>query len=167
MPPMNRRQFLHNLGVSAASLPFLSALPSLNGAPEIQKRQRVVIMFSPNGTLPNEFWPDQEGEDFHFKSILEPLEPFKKQTLLLNGVYNKVLGDGDQHMRGMSCLLTGSPLLPGNIMGAAANPRGGPEAFPSTKSSANFVRATRQRARGLDPWSLVWRFQTARIPGPA
>jgi hypothetical protein len=71
-----------------------------------QRRQRLIIMFSPNGTLPEQFWPDQEGEDFQFKSILEPLAPFRDRTLLLNGVYNKIRGDGDQHMRGMSCLLT-------------------------------------------------------------
>ena len=168
MPPMNRRQFLHNLGVSAASLPFLSALPSLTGAPEVQKRQRVVIMFSPNGTLPNEFWPDQEGEDFQFKSILEPLEPFKKQTLLLNGVYNKVLGDGDQHMRGMSCLLTGSPLLPGNIMGGGGQPAGWAGSISIDQELQKFCQgneATRTRFGSLefgvavpnraDPWTRM------------
>ena len=121
---MHRRQFLRQFGVSAASLPFLSSLPSLTGAPESKKRQRMVIMFSPNGTLPGEFWPEQTGEDFQFKSILEPLEPFKSKTLLLKGVYNRIAGDGDQHMRGMSCLLTASKLLPGNIMGGGGQPAG-------------------------------------------
>src|SRR5436190_8507721 len=96
---LNRRQFLRDLGVSAAALPFLAGLPSLTGAPLPQRRQRLVIMFSPNGTLPNQFWPDQEGADFEFKSILKPLEPFRGRTLLLNGIYNKIRGDGDSHMR--------------------------------------------------------------------
>ncbi|OYW28868.1 MAG: hypothetical protein B7Z47_05375, partial [Chthoniobacter sp. 12-60-6] len=72
-----RRQFLRDLGISAGALPFLAGLPSITGAPAPQKKQRLIIMFSPNGTLPNEFWPDQEGADFSFKSILKPLEPFK------------------------------------------------------------------------------------------
>src|SRR6187402_2351614 len=114
---LNRRQFLRHLGVSAAALPFLSGLPSLTGAPLPQKRQRVIIMFSPNGALPNEFWPETSPEGLILKSILQPLEPFKKQTLMLNGVCNKIHGDGDSHMRGMSCLLTASELLPGNIRG--------------------------------------------------
>jgi hypothetical protein len=124
MNPINRREFLRNLGVSAASLPFLAGLPSLAGAAEPRRRQRLIIMFSPNGTLPTEFWPDTEGEAFELKSILQPLEPFKSKTLLLKGVYNKIKGDGDQHMRGMSCLLTADRLLPGNIMGGGGAPAG-------------------------------------------
>ena len=81
-------------------------------------------MFSPNGTLPSEFWPEEEGDQFQFKSILAPLEPFKNKTLLLKGVFNKITGDGDHHMRGMSCLLTASRLLPGNIMGGGGAPSG-------------------------------------------
>lgn len=120
---LNRREFLRHLGVSAAALPFLAGLPSLRAATLPQKRQRVVIMFSPNGTLPNEFWPDA-GDTLNFKSILAPLEPFKERTLVLNGIYNKVRGDGDNHMRGMSCLLTANELLPGNIRGGGGNPAG-------------------------------------------
>src|ERR1700704_5735709 len=100
MSPLNRRQFLPPLGVSTAALPFLAGLPSLTGAPLPQRRQRLVIMFSPNGTLPNEFFPDAGGE-LVLKSILTPLEPFKNHTLVLNGVCNKIRGDGDNHMRGM------------------------------------------------------------------
>jgi hypothetical protein len=121
---LHRRQFLRDLGLSAATLPFLSGLPSLTGAPTPLRRQRLIIMFSPNGTLPQDFWPDQEGENFEFKPILKPLEPFKKRTLILNGIYNRVRGDGDNHMRGMSCLLTGTELLPGNIRGGGGNPAG-------------------------------------------
>jgi hypothetical protein len=58
MSTLNRRQFLRRLGVSSAALPFLAGLPSLVGATAPQRRQRVIILFSPNGTLPNEFWPD-------------------------------------------------------------------------------------------------------------
>src|SRR5687767_11846995 len=118
---LNRRQFLRHLGVSTAALPFLAGLPSLSGAPLPQKRQRVVIMFSPNGTLPTDFWPEA-GDKLVLKSILKPLEPFRDKTLVLNGICNKVRGDGDNHMRGMSCLLTASELLPGNIRGGGGSP---------------------------------------------
>jgi hypothetical protein len=113
---LHSRQFLRDLGVCAAAFPFLSGLPSATGAPAPQKRQRLIIMFSPNGALPNEIWPDQEGSEFSFKSIFKPLEPFKKQMLVLHGIANKVRGDGDSHMRGMSCLLTCDELMKGNIM---------------------------------------------------
>ena len=81
-------------------------------------------MFSPNGTIPKNFWPDQTGNDFSFKEILKPLQPWKEQTLLLKGVHNMVGGDGDRHMRGMSCLLTGIELFPGNIQGGSDTPAG-------------------------------------------
>jgi len=168
MNPINRRAFLRNLGVSAATLPFLAGLPSLAGAAEPHRRQRLVIMFSPNGTLPIEFWPDTEGEAFELKSILQPLEPFKNKTLLLKGVYNKIKGDGDQHMRGMSCLLTADRLLPGNIMGGGGAPAGWAagisidqeirnhlQSRPETKTrfgSLEFGVAVPDRA---DPWTRM------------
>jgi hypothetical protein len=163
-----RRQFLRNLGLSAASLPFLAGLPSLTGAPTPQRRQRLIIMFSPNGTLPQDFWPDQEGADFQFKSILQPLEPFKKRTLILNGLHNKVRGDGDSHMRGMSCLLTGSELLPGNIRGGGGNPAGWASHISIDQEIKNFLQAqaaTKTRFGSLefgvavpnraDPWTRM------------
>lgn len=168
MNVMHRRQFMRQLGVSAASLPFLSCLPSLTGAPEARRKQRVVIMFSPNGTLPGEFWPEQEGEDFQFKSILEPLEPFKSSTLLLKGVYNRIVGDGDQHMRGMSCLLTGSKLLPGNIMGGGGQPAGWAGSISIDQELKRFLQSrpeTRTRFGSMefgvavpnraDPWTRM------------
>lgn len=111
---MNRRRILRDFGLGAAALPFLSGLTSLraNESTQTDRRKRLVIMFSPNGTLPDEFWPDQFGADvpLQLKAMLSPLEPFRKQTLILKGVNNKIKGDGDGHMRGMSCLLTATEL---------------------------------------------------------
>lgn len=166
--PLTRRHFLRSLGVSAAALPFLGGLPSLTGAPMPQRRQRLVIMFSPNGTLPNEFWPEEEGECFQFKPILQPLEPFRDRTLLLNGIYNKVRGDGDSHMRGMSCLLTGSELLPGNIQGGSDTPAGWASSISIDQEVKNFLQSrpeSRTRFGSLefgvavpdraDPWTRM------------
>ncbi|MEY4483898.1 MAG: hypothetical protein RL693_1350 [Verrucomicrobiota bacterium] len=168
MKALNRRQFLRDLGISAAAYPFLAGLPSLTGAPLPQRRQRLVIMFSPNGTLPDQFWPDQEGENFEFKSILKPLEPFKKQTLILRGIYNKIRGDGDQHMRGMSCLLTASELMPGNIQGGSDNPAGWAGNISIDQEIKNYLQSrpeTRTRFGSLefgvavpdraDPWTRM------------
>ena len=138
---LHRRQFLRHLGVSAAAMPFLAGLPSLTGAPLPQRRQRVVIMFSPNGTLPNEFWPDPFAAEFALTPILQPLEAFKDRTLVLNGVFNKVRGDGDSHMRGMSCLLTGSELLPGNIRGGGGSPAGWAGAISIDQEIKNFLQS--------------------------
>ncbi|HZL87201.1 MAG TPA: DUF1552 domain-containing protein [Pirellulaceae bacterium] len=120
----SRRQFLRDLGISAAALPFLLNLPSLGFANQQARKQRLVVVFSPNGIVPKSFWPDEEGELSQLKEILSPLEPFKNRTLTLHGVCDKVRGDGDNHMRGIGCLLTGIELFPGNIQGGSDTPAG-------------------------------------------
>ncbi len=161
---MIRRDFLRQLGASSAALPFLAGLPGL--AAEGRKKQRVVFLFSPNGTIPWEFWPD--GETLDFKRILKPLEPFKDQVLTLRGVSNKVDGDGDRHMRGMSCLLTGTELFPGNIQGGSDTPAGWASGISIDQEIKNFLQSreeTRTRFGSLefgvavpnraDPWTRM------------
>ena len=163
-----RRDFLRHLGVSSAALPFLSGLPGLNAA-EGKKGKRLIIMFSPNGTVPWEFWPDEaEGSPLQFKRILKPLEPFKDRLVTLRGVHNKVGGDGDRHMRGMSCLLTGTELLPGNIQGGSDTPAGWASGISIDQEIKNFLQSkdeTRTRFGSLefgvavpnraDPWTRM------------
>lgn len=120
----SRREFVRDLGLGAAALPFLTNLPGLGFANQAQRKQRLVVIFSPNGILPVNFWPDEVGEKFTLKEILTPLQPFQKQTLVLNGVCDRVRGDGDAHMRGIGCLLTGIELFPGNIQGGSDTPAG-------------------------------------------
>lgn len=123
----NRRDFLRQLGLSSASLPFFAGLPSLQAGTGTRaggRKQRLVIMISPNGTVPPAFWPDAEGECFELKEILRPLESHRNKMLVLHGLANQVRGDGDSHMRGMSCLLTGKELFPGNIQGGSHTPAG-------------------------------------------
>ena len=107
MNPIRRRQFIRDLGISAAAVPFIMGLPSLGMANTAQRKQRLIVMFSPNGTIPAAYWPDAEGTNFELKEIMKPLADFKDRMLVLNGVCNKVRGDGDSHMRGMSCLQIG------------------------------------------------------------
>jgi Protein of unknown function (DUF1552) len=120
----NRRDFIRDLGLSAAAFPFILNLPSLGFANQQRRKQRLVIMFSPNGVVPTAFWPDEEGSSFKLKECLTPLEPFKDRTLILHGVGDQLRGDGDNHMRGMGCLLTGIELFPGNIQGGSDTPAG-------------------------------------------
>ena len=68
----NRRDFLRDLGLSAAALPFVAGLPSLQAADTVARRQRLIIIFSPNGTLPPHFWQDKPGPLGDLKAILEP-----------------------------------------------------------------------------------------------
>src|SRR6267378_5932610 len=168
MNALRRRQFLKQVGISASALPFLIGLPSLGLASPARPRQRLIIMFSPNGTIPPAFWPDETGPAFTLKEIMTPLEAFKNRMLVLRGLSNKVRGDGDNHMRGMSCLLTGTELFPGNIQGGSDTPAGWASGISIDQELKNFFQAredTRTRFGSLefgvgvtdraDPWTRM------------
>ena len=168
MNAIHRRQFIKQFGISTASLPFLLGLPSLGLASPARPRQRLIIMFSPNGTIPPAFWPDETGKDFALKPIMAPLEPFKDRMLILRGLSNKVRGDGDGHMRGMSCLLTGIELFPGNVQGGSDTPAGWASGISIDQELKNFFQGredTRTRFGSLefgvgvtdraDPWTRM------------
>ena len=89
-----RRDFLRDVGLGAAMLPFVSNLPSVLSLQKPPRKQRLVILFSPDGIVPSTFWPDSVGQYFDLKGSLKPLEPFKKQTLILHGVSDRIRGDG-------------------------------------------------------------------------
>ncbi|MGH7174522.1 MAG: DUF1552 domain-containing protein, partial [Gemmataceae bacterium] len=89
-----RRDFIRDLGLGAASVPFILNLPSLGFANQQRRKQRLVVLFSPNGVVPSAFWPDGDGKLTSLKDSLKPLEPFKERTLILHGVCDKVRGDG-------------------------------------------------------------------------
>ncbi len=178
MNPITRRRFLRDFGVASASLPFLAGLPTLRGenAGPPRPRQRLVLCFTPNGIVPPDFWPDAPGNDFTLKRILKPLEPFKDRTLILKGVANKVRGDGDGHMRGMSCLLTAIELLPGNIQGGSDSPAGWASGISIDQELRNFLQGrpeTRTRFGSLelgvavppraDPWTR-WSYAGSNQP---
>lgn len=124
----SRREFLAKAGISAAAANFMLGLPSLARGSERSaaggRRQRVVFIFSPNGVIPDHFWPEKLGSEFELKRILEPLADLKSYVLPLHGVCNRIKGDGDGHMRGIGCLLTGIELFPGDIQGGSDTPAG-------------------------------------------
>jgi hypothetical protein len=132
---------MRDLGLGAASLPFILNLPSLGFANQQRRKQRLVVMFSPNGVVPNTFWPDEAGESFQLKESVAPLEPFRDRLLMLHGVCDKVRGDGDNHMRGIGCLLTGVELFPGNIQGGSHTPAGWASGLSIDQEIKNFLQS--------------------------
>ena len=100
--------------------------------------------------------------------VLKPLESLREKTLVIHGICNKVRGDGDNHMRGMSCLLTGNELFPGNIQGGSHKPAGWAKGISIDQEIKNFLQAneaTRTRFGTLefgvrvpnkaDPWTRM------------
>jgi hypothetical protein len=149
-----RRHFLNKLSLSAAAAPFISGLSAFASPKALSaRRQRLVVMFSPNGTVPWDFWPDEEGSQFTLKRILQPLSDFQNRLLVLKGVCDKVRGDGDNHMRGIGCLLTGTELFPGNIQGGSDTPAGWASGISIDQEIAGFLQSkeeTRTRFGSLE-----------------
>lgn len=148
-----RRKFLKHLGISLATLPFVNHLQSLGFAGEGVRKQRLVILFSPNGVVPKTFWPEDAGPLGELPPILAPLEPFKDRLLTLHGVCDKIRGDGDNHMRGIGCLLTGTELFPGNIQGGSHTPAGWASGISIDQEIKNFLQSrdeTRTRFGSLE-----------------
>jgi hypothetical protein len=151
----SRRDFLRQLGIGTAALPFVLNLPSLGFAAAAApiRRQRLVVMFSPNGVIPETFWPEEKGEKFTLPESLTPLMPLQHRVLTLHGVCDKIRGDGDNHMRGIGCLLTGTELFPGNIQGGSDTPAGWSKGISIDQEIKNFLQAnpaTRTRFGSLE-----------------
>jgi hypothetical protein len=139
---VNRREFVRGAGAFALAFPGLSSWSGLNwlmpGLSQVPKR--LVIMFSPNGMVREGFWPEREGPDFEITEVLKPLEAFREKMLLVHGICNQIRGDGDNHMRGMSCLLTGNELFPGNIQGGSHTPAGWCKGISIDQEIKNFLQ---------------------------
>lgn len=126
---VTRRRFLLQSGISAAAANFMLNLPSLSfgstgSTGSAPRKQRLVFIFTPNGVIPKHFWPSDTGREYEAKRILQPLEPFRQQVMTIKGLCNRIKGDGDGHMRGIGCLLTGIELFPGDIQGGSDTPAG-------------------------------------------
>ena len=107
----SRRGFLGTLGAATALTPFLPILES-QGA-ESGFPRRLVLLFSPNGTL-HEKWVSSGTEtDFTLNELMVPLEPYKDKLVQIDGMRVIRNGPGDGHQKGMGCLWTGNRLLEG------------------------------------------------------
>lgn len=85
---LSRRQLLRGTG-TALSLPLLDAmLPALtaqaNTAANITPR--LGFIYVPHGAIMAEHTPDKVGQDFEFKTILKPLEPYRNKLNIISGL---------------------------------------------------------------------------------
>ena len=149
---MHRRRFLQQTtaafgaglvtgsgALTSSYIPGMSSIIPVSIDPKIKKR--LVIMFSPNGMVRDGFWPKTQGPEFEMDRVLKPLEPFREQTLVVHGICNKIRGDGDGHMRGMSALLTANELFPGNIQGGGGSPAGWAKGISIDQEIKNFLQS--------------------------
>jgi hypothetical protein len=106
---LHRRSFLKGMGAVVA-LPVLDAMtPALARA--AQAPVRLAFTYVPNGIVMNDWTPAAEGAAYEFTRIMKPLEPFRKDMLVLSGLAHRngaALGDGPgDHARAGASYLTG------------------------------------------------------------
>jgi hypothetical protein len=115
---LSRRAFVGGAGATLATLPLLESLGAR--AQESAPIQRLVLMFNPNGTVQDAFWPSvvNSEADFELSPILAPLETHKSRLLLLKGLSIAVanVGPGGPHQKGTGGLFTGSELQAGSFL---------------------------------------------------
>ncbi len=107
MATLRRRNLLQGLGIGLVAAPFVNLLSSPRSRAEGPAARRLIVFFSPNGTVPQHWRPAGTENDFSFPagSILEPLTVVKDKVIVLDGL--DFLG-ADNHEGGMAAMLTGS-----------------------------------------------------------
>jgi len=112
---LSRRSLLRATTGAAFALPWLEAM----GQAAIPKR--LVLMFSPNGTVYPRWAPTQTASGMQLSPILAPLEPHKSKLLVLGNLDVKSAehGPGDGHGKGIGHLWTGTEMwgadAPGSV----------------------------------------------------
>jgi hypothetical protein len=104
----SRRELLASFGASAALAPFL---PLLNASgQEATIPRRLVLFFTPHGTVWNQWRPSGSGTNFTLSRILAPLAPVQKKIVVIDGLGIHAEGVGAPHTKGPPLLWTASPL---------------------------------------------------------
>jgi len=109
---LDRRTFLRGLGTTIA-LPFLDAMWPAFAATRLNSAAplRMAFVYVPNGIVMNDWTPPSDGTDFEFTRILKPLEPLRRDLMVLSGLTQnngRALGDGPgDHARAAASFLTG------------------------------------------------------------
>ncbi|KYF73102.1 DUF1552 domain-containing protein [Sorangium cellulosum] len=113
---ISRRRLLQGSLAATAAIPLLNA--DWARGDESTAPKRLVVFYTPNGTLESQWMPRGTETDFTLSPLLQPLEPFKAKLLPLRGINMDVVVNsniGSEHARGIGGLLTGRALLRGNF----------------------------------------------------
>lgn len=124
---LSRRTLLRGALGAAIGLPLLDAMTGPRRAwADGAGPKRLIIVYTPNGTIPANFWPEGGETDFTLSPILEPLARHRDDMLVLGGVsmLSALSGPGDAHQKGTGQALTATALLEGSFSGDAGTSAG-------------------------------------------
>ncbi len=106
-----RRTVLRGLG-AAVALPWLDAMRPAFAGPRADRPRRLAFVYVPNGKNMADWTPKAEGAAFELPMILQPLEAFRDDLLVLTGLTaDKARAHGDgggDHARALASWLTGA-----------------------------------------------------------
>ncbi len=153
---LSRRALLAGLGGAALSLPLLEGvprwlLPSAHAAPAARPL-RFLVMWTPNGTVPENWTPSGTESTFQLSPILQPLAPHQSDILVLDGLdaLSAYKGPGDAHQKATGQCLTGTELQEGTFAGADGLSAGWANGISVDQAIANHVgKETRLRSLEL------------------
>lgn len=118
-PRFGRRPFIAG-GLGSLGLLSLPVLRPRAVNAQAVVPQRLLLVYSPNGTIQDEFWPTAGAteRDFTFNQICSPLEAFKERLLFLKGLNFEIAGHGPggPHQKGMGALFTNAELQEGSFI---------------------------------------------------
>ena len=105
--PLSRRTLLRGAGGVSIALPFLDAMaPRRAQAADKAAPKRLITVITENGVVPSAWFPTGTEKDFKLGSILQPMVPYQKNLLMIDGLDNRTSG-GTCHAVGRCGSLSG------------------------------------------------------------
>jgi Protein of unknown function (DUF1552) len=101
---LSRRTILRGMG-TALALPLLDSMTPALSALEAKPPRRFGVVYMPNGIRMEHWHPIGEGTTFSFSKILAPLEPFRDQLVIVQGL--DAIRGGGVHASASTRFLTG------------------------------------------------------------
>ena len=119
---ISRRMFLRGASGAAIALPLLNDIPGAR-AQAAAPIKRLIVMFSPNGTIPSAWASTGQGTSFTPGPIFNDLVTagHKNDLIITQGLDMSACLDGpggDAHGLGIGCMLTGTELAAGELFQA-------------------------------------------------
>jgi hypothetical protein len=139
---LSRRQLLQR-GVVSAGAMGLPLLRPEQASAQGGGVQRLLVVFTPNGTVPSAFWPTPGASetDFTLGSIAEPLSALRERLLFVKGLRLAVAdaGPGGPHQKGVGGLLTNATLQTGTFVDGDGSKSGWADGISVDQEIARYV----------------------------
>lgn len=119
-PTKRTRRYFLQASAGVLALPLLESLRA-RAADEAPPPKRLVLLYTPNGTVPDVWFPTPGAttRDFTLGAIHQPLRDYQDRLILLSGVHATAAQDpnnnGGPHQRGIGALFTGELLGEGEF----------------------------------------------------